>query len=136
MIKNDIYNIMSSKYLMKLGFNIGSIAFDYLNEAIVFCLEDITLIDSITKRLYPKVGEVFGVKPSVIERGIRCIIGRTYENGGLLEINTLFNKVIYRNDFKFSNSEFIALMVYKIRLDVAKIKAAKKYNYKLPTYDD
>lgn len=127
---------MSCEYLMKLGFNIGSISFDYLNEAIVYCLEDIDLLDAITKKLYPKVAEKFKVKPSVIERGIRCIIGRTYEQGGLLEINTLFNKIIYRNDFKFSNSEFIALMVYKIRLDVAKIEMAKKYNIQLPKFDD
>lgn len=125
---------MTNEYLMMLGFNIGCISYDYLREAIQFCLEDQSLIDGITTRLYPKVAEKFKVKASVIERGIRNIIDKAYQKGGLLEINTLFNKIVYNNDFKFSNSEFIALIVYKIRIDIAKEEIAKKYNIVLPKY--
>lgn len=130
------YEFMSTDYLMKLGFNVGSIGFDYLKEAIDYCIDDESLLDGITTRLYPKVAERFGVKPTVVERGIRGIIGRTYESGGLLEINTLYNKIIYNNDIKFSNSEFIALMVYRIRLDLAKMEVAKKYNLKLTSHEE
>ncbi len=132
----DTYSQLSTEYLMKLGFHIGFIGFDYLKEAIDYCLEDQGLLDCITTRLYPMVAKRFGVKNAVVERGIRNTIERAYKGGGLLEINTLYNKVIYQNDFKFSNSEFIALMVYRIKLDIAKKELAKKYNIKLPDEDD
>ena len=135
-MEENFYSKIACEYLRKLNFNVGAIGFDYLNWAIVFCLEDESCLDGITTKLYPKVAKMFGVKESVVERGIRSVIDKTYQNGGLLEINTLYNKIVYNNDFKFSNSEFISLIVYRIKFDLAKATLAKKYNIKLPKVED
>lgn len=135
-MENNVYEMMSSEYLVRMGFNIGSIGFDYLKQAIDYCIDNEDLLDGITTKLYPKVAERFGVKSAVVERGIRGIIDKAYKKGGFLEINTFYNKIIYNNDFKFSNSEFIALMVYRIKFDIAKIEIANKYNIVLTKYED
>lgn len=115
-------------YLLKLGFDIGMGGFEYLKEAITLCYFDRELLNQITTVLYPCIAKTYEVNDSVIERSIRRAIEDVYKCGGLLELNTLFDCVFYHNNIKFSNSEFISIIVEKVRIDVTKEKLERELN--------
>lgn len=107
---------------MLLGLKIqpGMHGFDYLRKSIELCLQDGSLINNITTKLYPLVAKSFNVKPSIIERCIRNAINHSFKVKGLLGLNNLYDTIIYKNDFKPSNSELISIVVEKIRIELLK----------------
>lgn len=107
----------ATNMLLELKIQPELVGFDYLRKAIVLCVEDMSLISTITSKLYPMVGEYFNVNASIVERCIRNAIEQSYKNGGLLGINNFYDTIIYTNDYKFANSELIAIIVEKIQID-------------------
>lgn len=108
--------------LMCLKINPGSLGFDYMRQAIILCYNDRSLLKLITKKLYPQVANIFNVKANIVERSIRAAIDKAYSCGGLLGLNDFYNVIVYTNKFKFTNSELIAIIVEKIRIDIMKEK--------------
>lgn len=106
--------------LMYLKISPGSLGFDYMRQAIILCYHDKSLIQFVTKKLYPQVGEYFHVKANIVERSIRTAINKAYECGGLLGLNDFYNVIVYTNKFKYTNSELISIIVEKIRIDIMK----------------
>jgi two-component system response regulator (stage 0 sporulation protein A) len=82
-----------------------------LRETIKLCVQNIEYIDGITKALYPDLAKMFGTSPSRIERNIRHAIEVSYSRA----IRHPF--YLYFPDSKPTNSEFIALIVDKLRLE-------------------
>ena len=96
------------------------LGFDYLRKSIELCIDDGELLNNVTKDLYPLVAKEYNVSPAIVERCIRNSITNAYKTKGLLGVNDLFDAVVYSNDFKLSNSELIAIVVEKIRIDKLK----------------
>ena len=92
--------------------------FNYLRDAISLCLVNDDMIRNVTKKLYPTVAKINNTSSANVERNIRNAIGYAYKNGGLLNINQYVNIVVYKMDFKVTNSEFISVIVEKIKLDL------------------
>ncbi len=88
----------------------------YLRTAILKAVEDVRLMDSVTKRLYPIVAETYETTASRVERAIRHAIDIAWNRGSSEMINLFFgcSVDIYRG--KPTNSEFIALVTDKLRL--------------------
>lgn len=90
--------------------------YQYLREAIMMSVEDIDTLNSITKILYPMIAKRFQTTPSRVERAIRHAIEVAWSRGRMETLDALFGYTINTGKGKPTNSEFIALIADKIRL--------------------
>lgn len=90
--------------------------YQYLREAIMMSVNDIEMLSSITKVLYPTIAEKYATTPSRVERAIRHAIEVAWNRGRMETLNGLFGYTISTGKGKPTNSEFIALIADKIRL--------------------
>ena len=100
--------------------------FEYLRTGIRLCLEDDSLKNNITKKLYPKVAEIYNASPEIVERAMRTAVENCYNCGGLLEVNEQCGLVVYNNDFKWTNGEMITTLVELIKLKATRKEIAKR----------
>lgn len=91
--------------------------YQYLREAIIMCVNDNDMLNSITKILYPGIAKKFQTTPSRVERAIRHAIEVAWNRGKMETIDDLFGYTINIEKGKPTNSEFIALISDKIRLE-------------------
>ncbi len=91
--------------------------YQFLREAIKMTIETPEIINSITKRLYPSIAEMFDTSPSKVERAIRHAIEVAWSRGKIENINSIFGIKIYAPNEKPTNGEFIALIADKLTLE-------------------
>ena len=84
-------------------------------------LKDTDLINSITKQLYPTVAKKHNTSSSRVERAIRHAIEVAWDRGDTEVLNNLFGFTINQNKGKPTNSEFIAMISDKLRLELKNI---------------
>lgn len=89
----------------------------YLREAISMVVENMEFLGAITKELYPRVASTFNTTPSRVERAIRHAIEVAWTRGKVDTINEMFGHTINDSRGKPTNSEFIALIADKLRLE-------------------
>lgn len=92
--------------------------YQYLREAITLVVNDIDIINSITKLLYPTLAKTFKTTPSRVERAIRHAIEVAWSRGKLDVNNSMFGNTISASKGKPTNSEFIAMIADKLRLEM------------------
>ena len=80
-------------------------------------VDDSEMLNSITKILYPSIAKQHGTTPSRVERAIRHAIEVAWSRGQLEMIDEIFGYTVNSGKGKPTNSEFIALITDKIRLD-------------------
>jgi len=90
--------------------------YQYLREAIIMSVEDTAVLSSITKILYPEIAKKFKTTPSRVERAIRHAIEVAWNRGKMETLDNLFGYTINTGKGKPTNSEFIALIADRIRL--------------------
>lgn len=91
--------------------------YQYLREAIIMSVVDMEMLNSITKILYPGIAKKYQTTPSRVERAIRHAIEVAWSRGKMDTIDELFGYTIHNGKGKPTNSEFIALIADKIRLE-------------------
>lgn len=91
--------------------------YQYLRDAIVMSVLDMDMLNSITKVLYPTIAKKYDTTSSRVERAIRHAIEVAWSRGKMDTIDELFGYTINHGKGKPTNSEFIALITDKIRLD-------------------
>ena len=89
----------------------------YLRDAIVLAMKDNEMLNGITKVLYPAVAEKYRTTPSRVERAIRHAIEVAWGRGKIDTLQNVFGYTINMGKGKPTNSEFIALISDKIRLE-------------------
>ncbi len=94
--------------------------YQYLREAIMMSVEDADMLGSITKVLYPTIAGKYQTTPSRVERAIRHAIEVAWSRGRMETLDSLFGYTINTGKGKPTNSEFIALIADKIRLQYRK----------------
>lgn len=90
--------------------------YQYLREAIMMCVEDPDMLGSITKVLYPTIARNNQTTASRVERAIRHAIEVAWNRGRMETLDAMFGYTINTGKGKPTNSEFIALIADKIRL--------------------
>ena len=80
-------------------------------------IENVELLGAVTKELYPSIAKKFNTTPSRVERAIRHAIEVAWRRGNMETLEHVFGNTISANRGKPTNSEFIALIADKIRLD-------------------
>lgn len=94
--------------------------YHYLRDAIIMAIEDMDVLNAITKVLYPTVAKMHQTTASRVERAIRHAIEVAWSRGKMDTIDELFGYTVSTGKGKPTNSEFIALIADKIRLEYKK----------------
>ena len=94
--------------------------YQYLRDAILLSIDSMEMLNSITKILYPTVAKKNGTSSSRVERSIRHAIEVAWTRGKMDTIDVLFGYTINTRRGKPTNSEFIAMIADKIRLELKK----------------
>ena len=92
--------------------------YQYLREAIMMVVKDIDVINQITKSLYPQIAQKFSTTPSRVERAIRHAIEVAWGRGQQEAVESIFGYTISASKGKPTNSEFIAMIADKLRLEL------------------
>lgn len=92
--------------------------YQYLREAIMLVVNDIDVINQITKQLYPEIAEKYSTTPSRVERAIRHAIEVAWGRGQAEAVENIFGYTVSAAKGKPTNSEFIAMIADKLRLEL------------------
>ena len=91
--------------------------YHYLRDAIIMAVEDMEVLNAITKILYPTVAKKYQTTSSRVERAIRHAIEVAWSRGKLDTLDRLFGYTVSNGKGKPTNSEFIALIADTIQLE-------------------
>ena len=91
--------------------------YQYLREGIKMAIENPSIINNVTKELYPNIGKKFDTSASKVERAIRHAIEVAWNRGRVDAINAIFGVRVYIGSDRPTNSEFIALVADKLILE-------------------
>ena len=114
-LETDVTNMIH-----EIGVPAHSKGYQYLRDAIMMAVEDMNMLNSITKILYPTIAKNHKTTPSRVERAIRHAIEVAWSRGKMDTIDELYGYTVSVGKGKPTNSEFIALIADKIRLDYKK----------------
>jgi two-component system response regulator (stage 0 sporulation protein A) len=97
--------------------------YQYLREAIVIAVQDMEVINAVTKVLYPEVASRFSTTPSRVERAIRHAIEVAWDRGDLETLQKYFGYTVNSAKGKPTNSEFIAMIADRLQLKMRRKRA-------------
>lgn len=106
-----------TQLLHEIGIPAHIKGYQYLRDAIIISVEEKEMLVSVTKVLYPAIAKKHGTTASRVERAIRHAIEVAWSRGQLEMIDEIFGYTVNSGKGKPTNSEFIALITDKIRLD-------------------
>ncbi len=92
--------------------------YQYLRDAIMMIIAEIELLGAVTKVLYPMIAEKYSTTPSRVERAIRHAIEVAWGRGNMEMINRIFGYTIKLEKGKPTNSEFMAMIADKLRMEM------------------
>lgn len=111
-LETDVTNIIH-----EVGVPAHIKGYNFLRDAIMMSINDMEMLNAITKVLYPAIAKKNNTTPSRVERAIRHAIEVAWSRGEIDTIDELFGFTINKGKGKPTNSEFIALIADKIRLE-------------------
>ena len=109
------------KYITEIMLDIGVPAhlkgYHYLRDAILLSVKDMEVVSSITKMLYPTIAKRFKTTDQKVERAIRNAIEVSWSRGNVETFEKMFGYSISSGKTRPTNSEYIARIADKVRLD-------------------
>ncbi|MFW5985295.1 MAG: sporulation transcription factor Spo0A [Halanaerobiaceae bacterium] len=111
-------NAQITEVLHKLGVPVHIKGYLYLRKSIELVIKNVELIGAVTKKLYPRVAEEFNTTPNRVERAIRHAIEVTWKRGDISVLNEYFGATVSPNSGKATNSQFIAKIADKFRIEM------------------
>lgn len=106
-----------TKIIHQIGVPAHIKGYQFLRDAILLTISDHGYINAVTKRLYPEIAKRNMTTASRVERAIRHAIEVAWDRGDVDTLNSYFGYTIHNLRGKPTNSEFIAMISDKIRLD-------------------
>lgn len=106
-----------TKVIHEIGVPAHVKGYQYLRDAIMLVVEEINYLGAVTKELYPTIAQKYDTTPSRVERAIRHAIELAWDRGDLDKINKFFGYTISGEKGKPTNSEFIAIIADRLRLE-------------------
>ena len=116
--ENSNLEIIITDIIHQIGVPAHIKGYHYLREAITMAVNDIEIMNSVTKCLYPSVAKKHGTTSSRVERAIRHAIEVAWDRGDVDVLNSYFGYTIRSSKGKPTNSEFIALIADKLRVNM------------------
>ena len=116
--KEDNLGALVTNVIHEVGVPAHIKGYQYLREAIIMVVNDIDVINQITKCLYPQIARKFHTTPSRVERAIRHAIEVAWGRGQQDVVENIFGYTVSASKGKPTNSEFIAMISDKLRLEL------------------
>ncbi len=116
---NDL-QMMITEIIHQIGVPAHIKGYQYLREAIMLSIKDSEMINSVTKLLYPTVAKHNNTTSSRVERAIRHAIEVAWDRGDIDTLNAYFGFTVQNDRGKPTNSEFIAMIADKLRLQLSR----------------
>lgn len=113
----DSDELTVTEILHQIGVPAHIKGYQFLRDAILLTTEDHSYINAVTKRLYPEIAKRNSTTASRVERAIRHAIEVAWDRGDVDTLNSYFGYTIHNLRGKPTNSEFIAMISDKMRLD-------------------
>ena len=117
-IKNIEVEAIITNMILNLGIPPHVKGYQYLREAIMMVVDDIDFINGVTRGLYPEIAKKFNTTAISVERAIRHAIEIAWSKGGLQMLEKVWGYNIHITKDKPTNTEFIAIVSDKIRLEL------------------
>lgn len=116
--KTDLVNIefVVTDIIHQIGIPAHIKGYHYLRTAILLSVNDSEMINCVTKLLYPTVAKKYNTTSSRVERAIRHAIEIAWDRGDVDVLNSIFGYTVHNTRGKPTNSEFVALIADKLRL--------------------
>lgn len=111
-LENDV-----TKMIREIGIPAHIKGYQYIREGIMMSVKDPEILNYITKYLYPTIAKKYHTTTSSVERAIRHAIEVAWNRGKLDAMEALFGYSVNSGKGKPTNSEFIALIADKFRLE-------------------
>ena len=108
-----------TKMMLELGMPVHLSGYHYLREAIRISMEDMELVGSVTKLLYPEIAKVFHTESEKVERAIRSVIEVGWERGNDDFYEMIFGYSRKHGNGRPTNSEFIVALADLARMEFA-----------------
>ena len=112
----ELKNLVTS-VIHEIGVPAHIKGYQYLREAIMIAVDDMDVINAVTKVLYPEVAKRFNTTPSRVERAIRHAIEVAWDRGDLETLQKYFGYTVSNTKGKPTNSEFIAMIADRLVLE-------------------
>lgn len=109
---------MVTEIIHEIGIPAHIKGYQYLRHSIMLVIENLDVINSITKKLYPTVASDFNTTASRVERAIRHAIEVAWDRGDTDVLNSIFGYTVANSKGKPTNSEFIAMIADRLRLQI------------------
>ncbi len=106
-----------TKIIHEIGVPAHVKGYQYLRDAILLVVDEINYLGAVTKELYPTIAQKYDTTSSRVERAIRHAIELAWDRGDLDKINKFFGYTVSGEKGKPTNSEFIAIIADKLRLE-------------------
>ncbi len=116
--QDNSLEVTVSEIMHRIGVPAHIKGYQYLREAIILAVNDDEIMNSVTKLLYPTVAKTFKTTPSRVERAIRHAIEVAWDRGDVDVLNSYFGYTIQNSRGKPTNSEFIAMISDKLKLNL------------------
>ena len=116
LLNNDL-EIDITNLIHEVGVPAHIKGYQYLRDAISLVVANMDLLGAVTKELYPTVASMNNTTPSRVERAIRHAIELAWNRGKLETLDALFGYTVQNDKGKPTNSEFIAILADKLRLE-------------------
>lgn len=111
-IENDVTEI-----IREIGIPAHIKGYQYIREGIIMSINDMNMLNFITKLLYPSIAKKYKTTSSSVERAIRHAIEVAWSRGKIEVIEDMFGYTVSAGKGKPTNSEFIALIADKLRIE-------------------
>lgn len=116
--KEEILEVKVTNIIHEIGVPAHIKGYQYLRDGIMMVVNNIEVINQITKQLYPDLAKKYKTTPSRVERAIRHAIEVAWNRGQIETVESIFGYTVNSNKGKPTNSEFIAMIADKLRLDL------------------
>ncbi len=117
-IKARPVDVEVTNIIREIGIPAHIKGYQYLRDAIMMIIAEIELLGAVTKVLYPMIAEKYQTTPSRVERAIRHAIEVAWSRGNIDMINRLFGYTVKLEKGKPTNSEFMAMIADKLRMEM------------------
>jgi len=115
--EEDLENVVTNM-IHEIGVPAHIKGYHYLRDSIIMAVEDMDVLNAITKVMYPMVAKKHQTTASRVERAIRHAIEVAWSRGKLDTLDELFGYTVSTGKGKPTNSEFVALIADTIRLNM------------------
>lgn len=115
--KEDL-EILATNIMHEIGIPAHVKGYQYLREAIIMVVNNIELLNKVTKNLYPGIAEKYNTTSAGVERAIRHAIEVAWERAKIDNVDNIFGYTVSPVRGKPTNSEFIAMIADKLLLDL------------------